>query len=351
MKSVSIILPTLGSGGAEKQAALLAKYLSNYYRVNLFIMFGEHPIVESNKALVLGNDNIALHQFKGNTIIKLREFYNTIKEIPDDVCFNYLTFCDIFCSLLERIAGKKYVYNGIRNSRLPLAKRIGEFFSHNWLVTASIFNCFSGASFFRTKGFKSSKCLVIPNCFPDIASPIERKQKDVVKIITVGRFVEQKDYETAIKTISLTKGKRIEFIIVGYGTLEQSIRYWITKYGIEKITTIYINPTNTQELLKESDIYLSTSLFEGTSNSIMEALNWSLPVVATNVGDNDQLVKNGVSGYLHAVKDASGLAGSLDLLVENHALRNSMGAEGNAILRNSYSVDSFVKQYRELIEQ
>lgn len=51
-------------------------------------------------------------------------------------------------------------------------------------------------------------------------------------------------------------------------------------------------------MLDKADIYLSTSLFEGTSNSIMEAMNADLPIVATNVGDNGLLVKNEINGFL-----------------------------------------------------
>ena len=100
-----------------------------------------------------------------------------------------------------------------------------------------------------------------------------------------------------------------------------------------------------------SDIYLSTSLFEGTSNSIMEAMNWSLPVVATKVGDNDILVRNGESGFLHPIGDVEGMAVSLNTLIGDISLRNKMGANGNQILRNQYSIELFEKRYIDLIEE
>lgn len=85
---------------------------------------------------------------------------------------------------------------------------------------------------------------------------------------------------------------------MGYGSLEAQIREWIKQYGIDDITTVYINPNNIAELLDQANIYISTSLFEGTSNSIMEAMNADLPIVATNVGDNGQLVQNRENGFL-----------------------------------------------------
>ena len=97
-------------------------------------------------------------------------------------------------------------------------------------------------------------------------------------------------------------------------------------------------------------IYISTSLFEGTSNSIMEALNWSLPVVATNVGDNDHLVIDGVNGYLHPIGDATGLTTSLCKLLDSVELRNKMGVRSNQNLRENYSMEIFEKRYLDLIE-
>ena len=82
----------------------------------------------------------------------------------------------------------------------------------------------------------------------------------------------------------------------------------------------------------------------------MEALNWSLPVVATNVGDNDQLVIDGENGYLHPVGDATGLATSLCRLLDSIELRNKMGVKSNQNLRENYSMEIFEKRYLELIE-
>lgn len=101
---------------------------------------------------------------------------------------------------------------------------------------------------------------------------------------------------------------------------------------------------------RNADIYISTSFFEGTSNSIMEALNWSLPVVATNVGDNDHLVINGENGFLHPIGDVNGLSASLCLLLDSAKLRNQMGKMSNINLRENYSMEIFEKRYIDLIE-
>ena len=138
--------------------------------------------------------------------------------------------------------------------------------------------------------------------------------------------------------------------IIGYGEEEQNIRGWIKEFDVENNVNMYIRPNNVQDIVRDADIYLSTSLFEGTSNSIMEALNWSLPIVATNVGDNDHLVINGQNGFLHPIGDAKGMAQSLSKLLDSVELRNQYGNASNQNLRNNYSVEIFEGRYLKLIE-
>lgn len=194
----------------------------------------------------------------------------------------------------------EHIYNGIRNSRIDWWKLILERIAHNHFATATIYNCYSGEEYFSCKGLKKEKAIVIPKRFPNIAEPIVRKEREIKHIVTVGRFVPQKNYKTIISTIAELKELCNDFVmdIIGYGEEEENIRTWIKEYDVEKFINIYIRPDNVQDIVRNADIYLSTSLFEGTSNSIMEAQNWSLPVVATNVGDNDHLVIDGVKCFI-----------------------------------------------------
>ena len=103
--------------------------------------------------------------------------------------------------------------------------------------------------------------------------------------------------------------------------------------------------------LPGADIYLSTSLFEGTSNSIMEAMNAGLPVVATKVGDNARLVHDGVNGFLCLPRDAPALAEKLSLLLASPDLRDRMGGESTRILADDFSADAFLRAYQSLVDR
>ena len=119
--------------------------------------------------------------------------------------------------------------------------------------------------------------------------------------------------------------------------------------GLESTCKIFINPDNIPELLDAADIYLSTSLIEGTSNSIMEAMNASLPIVATNVGDNPYLVEGGRNGFLLSTGDVTGLAHKMEELAKDALLRQQMGKESLNILRRNYSAEAFRNNYLKII--
>lgn len=350
--NIAILIPSLRQGGAEKQAALLASVLDKHHSVDLYLLYGDNAIAPQNKE-VIDSANIRIHLLNGNNISKIFKLSKEFKARKIDVLFNYLTSCDVIGAVAARMAGVKRVYGGIRNTRLEWHKMIADRFIHNHIATGTIYNCYSGAEYFKSKGFRKSKNIVIPNGFMDIAQPIVREDKPIKHIVTNGRFVPQKDYLTMIKTLSKLKALRHDFVmdIIGYGVEEANIRNWIREYDVEDITNIYIKPDNVQDIVRSADIYLSTSLFEGTSNSIMEALNWSMPVVATNVGDNSYMITNGVNGMLHSIGDAEGMAYSISTLLDRVQLRNEYGAMSHKILKQNYSLKVFITQYQDLLNK
>jgi len=349
MRNIAILVNTLESGGAERQSIYLLNALSDNYKINLIVFYGERFEDKLIKLIKGGNYNLI--KLEGHSLIKIFNLFKILKANKVTHLFTYLTKPNFYGALIGRLAGIKYIYTNIRTSKLPYWKIFLEHISSNYFSTATIFNSYIGENIFRGKGIK--KGIVIPNCFPDIASAFTREQKEIIKIITVGRFVEEKDYFTALRAIKELQTSRNNFIfqIVGYGKMEHEIRNKISELCLENNVEIFINPNNISELLNVADIYLSTSLFEGTSNSIMEAMNACLPIVATNVGDNSRLVFEGKNGCLHNVGDFKAIAKSLKILTNDYNKRIEFGLESNRMLRENYSHQKFKNEYLNLIRQ
>ena len=350
MKSISVFVKNLTSGGAEKQSVLLAKALAGDYDVH-YIIFNGEKVHQKYMDMLKSDQRIHVCSFKGGHLYRFETLVHYLKEYHIKVIFSYLTAANFYACIAGKLVGA-YVYTGLRNARLPKAKHWSDKMMTNWFATKAVANCFSGKEHFASTGFRGEKITVIPNCFEHIKPYKEKSTTCCPHIITVGRFVAQKDYQTAIKAIANVKNAeiKIHFDIVGYGELEYDVRNWVKQYGIEDETTIYINPDNIAELLDKADVYLSTSLFEGTSNSIMEAMNEDLPIVCTNVGDNAYLVRDGKNGFLTEVGNVSKIAEAVIHLSEDAELRKRMGRFSKQRLTENYSMESFKEAYRKLLK-
>ena len=350
MKNIVIFTNTLKSGGAEKQAILLAKALQNNYIIWLVVYYGD----QYNQRYIdyLNNNNINTIYLYGHHLKKIIFFYNFLKKQKIDIIFSYLVTTNFLGSLVGRIVGVKYTIGGIRSSILSNKKIFLQRFIHNYINTFTIINNYKGRELLIKQGFLAHKIKVITNCYIAIEKPIKRQDTNIITILSVGRFCEAKDYFTAIKAISILKQTEVNFkyIIIGYGELENEIRKWVKIYNVQNKVEIIINPDNLNGYYKNADIYLMTSLFEGLSNTVLEAMGFSLPLVVTNVGDNNKLVQEGKNGFLCEIGDAEYIAEKLIYLINNYEERIKFGELSYKIVSENYSFDKFQSNYINFIE-
>lgn len=347
MKRVAIVINSLKKGGAEKQAALLANTLSGLYEVRIFVMRPEEGLAEELIDLSGGMINVeALWGHRGSGI---RRLYRGFRQWHPDVVFCYLTYSNVVGAVAGRLCGIKYIYQGLRNAYTPIGKVLLDWVA-NSMSTGVILNNYAGLDFYKNRNFKN--IIVIENYFPCVRETRKHESSKNVTVVTAARFVKQKDYRTALEAfrIAIEKAPDLRYRIIGYGEYESAIRAWVSDFGISDSVEIIINPPNVQSLIDECDIYLSTSIWEGTSNSIMEAMDASLPVVATAVGDNCRLVIDGETGFLLESGNVSGIADALIALARSEDMRNEMGTNGNRRLAGKYGVDKFRESYLKLIK-
>ena len=351
MKKIAIVLKNLTRGGAEKQSILLARALADEYEIHYVILNG-HMVNENYMALLRSDHRIVIHYFTGHLILRIKQFYDCIRGLSPYAIFSYLTMANLVAAVVGRFCGCGRIYTGLRNARLPWPKLVADRFICNHWATYAISNSISGMEHFALRGFQKEKMTAISNCYEDITPYTPKTPHEEIRIITVGRFVKQKDYKTAIKAIAaLNCPQKIRFIIIGFGELEPQIRKWVREEGIDHITEIMINPDHIPTILTGAEIYISTSLFEGMSNAIMEAMNADLPVVCTNVGDNNKLVINGENGFLCPVGDWKELADRTGYLILNKQEKVAFGRKSKEILERCFNVEIFRTKYVELLQE
>lgn len=352
IKTICLTLTSLAPGGAEKQCLVLAALLKDFYDVKIAIM-DELPIHDAHIQR-LKKENIHSIFLRGNIYQKIRSLRRFFKENQVDLILSYLPK-DIS---MAGIAGRglvKYHVGGIRNAQMhPLKIRALKYLHNHWLYS-SISNCTSGKKFFSLKGFKEEKITVIPNGIDIPTAPFHRKPSDQIIITTMGRLVAQKDFETAIRSMAYLRTEDraapfpVHLKIVGEGPDWKKLSALIEKLNLTQHISLITDARDTSAILLESDIYLCTSVYEGVSNAIMEAMSYSLPVVATNVGDNGLLVRDQISGYLLSPGDYVGIGNALKILLESYDQRIEFGQQGYRLLRNNHHIDLFKTRYLDYI--
>ena len=350
--NICLFIQALPAGGAEKQAIMLANQLSEYHNVHLVIYKNE---IDKRFEIILSRSSINITILKGNPVIKLYNFYRLLQQRKIEILFSYLLTGNFFGSIIGKLAGVKYRIGGIRNAQLNPKKEILERCIHNYINTNTIFNNYFGAEIYGRKGFSKNKITIIPNGIDVYKFKIhEKKANQKLKIVTVGRFVKQKDFYTAIDSIKymIDSGyNEIQYQIIGYGKLENQIKERINNLGLNGYITMLINPKNLDDIYKNADIYLCTSIFEGLSNTILEAMSFCLPIVATNVGDNMYLVNNGKNGFLVEPKNLNQISNALLRFINNRDLLKSYGLNSYNKVKNEYSINTFTNNYLTFIKR
>jgi glycosyltransferase involved in cell wall biosynthesis len=354
MGSIVVFCKTLVKGGAEKQALTLARLLT-HKNLDVVVVSWSRKKVDPRNRDFIRDKSLKYYGLHGSPLMRFIQFNRIIRKENAAVVLAYLTLAN-FVSGLSRIFNRGLItIGGIRTEKLPPYKLIVERFVHNRLNDATIFNNYSARGKFEGRGFDPAKIFVIHNAIAATKREKPPKKADEISIITVARFVRAKDFKTSLlafkRLADSHSGRAIRYVLVGYGPMESEIRSMIRSHGLEGRVMLVINPPNVSDYLSEADIYLSTSLFEGLSNSLMEAMVAGLPIIATDVGDNYYLVKDGFNGYIVPLQNVEATAAKLKTLVNSKEMRKTFGTNSNNLVSGEFNEEKFINGYLGLIEK
>lgn len=165
---------------------------------------------------------------------------------------------------------------------------------------------------------------------------------------TVGRLAEVKDQGTLIEAFALLRPQEnprpLRLVIVGEGPMRGKLEGLIAKYQLGAWVWLAGNRTDIPQLLRQMDLYVLPSTVEGISISILEAMATGLPVVATAVGGNPEIVTR-ETGVLVPVGDAGRLAEAIGGLVADPARLRGMGTAGREYVVRECRLESYYGAY------
>jgi glycosyltransferase involved in cell wall biosynthesis len=191
-------------------------------------------------------------------------------------------------------------------------------------------------------GVPSARLQLLPNVVDtDHFKPASRRTDGPVRIVGVGRLVQQKRFDRFLSVLAQVQRhapNMTKTLLVGEGPERAKLEKQALDLGLLPDAIDFRgNVTDTAALYRAADLLLLTSDHEGTPNVIMEAMACGLPVVATRVGGVPEIVQNGETGFLCDPADEDGLARAILKLIADPALRRRMGAEARDFIDAHHS--------------
>lgn len=172
-------------------------------------------------------------------------------------------------------------------------------------------------------------------------------------LLSVGRLCEQKDFATILHAFSLIKKiMKSELWIVGDGHLKEGLIEYANNLGIQKKVKFFGWKTYTSKYYERADLFLFSSKWEGFGHVILEAMNYGLPVIATDTpyGPRELLGGKNEYGVLITSGNAQEMAKAIDMMLDNANLLKKF--RNRSIVRASnFSMQKTISEYHALISQ
>lgn len=174
---------------------------------------------------------------------------------------------------------------------------------------------------------------------------------DALVVGTVGRLEPVKDQSNLARAfIRLVESvpearRRLRLVIVGDGSLRAEVENLLAEAGLRDLTWLPGARDDVSDLLRALDLFVLPSRAEGISNTILEAMACGLPVVATAVGGNAELVVDGLTGRLVPAGDPAALAAAIQTYLDDPGLLDAHGVAGRRRVEERFSLDAMVAAY------
>jgi len=180
---------------------------------------------------------------------------------------------------------------------------------------------------------------------------------DAEVIGTVGRLQAVKNQISLVEAAALLIQRqpelrsRLRLVFVGDGPLRAAMTEGIAALGMQDVVWMAGSSTRVVEFLHGFDVFALPSLNEGISNTVLEAMACGLPVLATAVGGNVEIVADGVVGQLVPPRDVEALAAAMLPLVQQPERRRALGEAARTQALERFSMDRMLSAYAGVYDE
>ncbi len=339
------ILHSFSTGGMEKGIASLVQTTNAEF---------EHIIIcisqtgRSEELLPVGTQVISLRKSDGNSIGFIIKLAKILKKLNPDVVHTR-NWGGLDGVLAARLAGISAIIHGEHGWGVidPMGLKLKRVLIRRFIsVMIKEYTCVSKQMVqWLCKDIQVKKPVTQIYNGVDFEryTPVEKTNNKSGKVIgVVGRLDPIKDHPTLFKAFQSVRKEisDVKLLVIGDGPEREKLEK-IAGNGIVFLG----NRRDIPELLKTLDVFVLPSLNEGISNTILEAMASGLPVIATNVGGNPEIVENEITGSLFFPGDWKTLANLLTRYLQDDQLRHNYGSQGRKQVLKKYSMEKMTSQY------
>jgi glycosyltransferase involved in cell wall biosynthesis len=162
---------------------------------------------------------------------------------------------------------------------------------------------------------------------------------------TVAALTDHKDHQTLLSAAALVAARvpKARFVIVGEGERKAALQAQAAELGLHRRVVFAGFREDLDRLIPAFDVFCLSSKMEGLGTSLLDAMCFARPVVATAAGGIPEVVEDGVTGRVVPVQDPAALAEALVAVLEDPAARNRLGSAGRRRFESRFSADRMVE--------
>jgi glycosyltransferase involved in cell wall biosynthesis len=344
-KKIILFIPSIEGGGVEKNFFIISRFLAQKKK-SVFLITAEKKLLNKTNNIKIVNPKINFWR-KGT---RLRKYIICILLlikliIKNRNCFVFSFQANVYAIIICKIFRVKII---ARSNSSPSG------WSSNFLKKTifKIFFKLADRLIVNSKEFKkemNKNYSVNPKV---IYNPFDKKkivnfsnikiqkkfQSNKLKIITVGRLVDQKNHLCLLKALNNIKDKiKFELIIIGKGKNYYQIKDYSFNNNLNKdVRIMYTN--NPFPLIKQSDLFILTSKYEGLPNVLLEAIALKKFIISSDCPTGPkEILDNGKGGYLFKNNDYKSLSAKILKFVNNKKyLKNKIAYAHKRLNRFDY---------------
>lgn len=354
MKKIIFVTVSMRGGGTERVISILANRMIAMGHEVTIVMIAD-PAIEyklDEKIRV-----VCVSKATGGSLLgRLKRIRNMRQEFAKDknaqiismgTVANMFTLAAAFglknpITISERNDPNRLNHRPIKKHEVLLRNFLYKRAAKLVLQTPDVLECFPASM--------RSRCEVIPNPVPEgMPKPVSMEMREKT-VITAGRLTEQKNHKMLIRVFAEFCKVYPEFQlkIFGRGELEEELQKLIDELGLRRNAQLCGFSDNLYGELGKGGIYVSTSDWEGISNSLLEALAMGIPTIATDcpMGGSRMCIEDGINGYLIPTRDEDALLDRLNILASNEENRKLV-SENAVKIRDDFGETAITKLWLE----